>query len=139
MKAMKYEIERKVPGSADYIKLAEVKGKGAILQANDYEFVDSLSGVSPGTVQYRIKQVIDTVSLTEVYLDSLTLTKDNSCNAVIPNESKTLHIYPNPVRTEMLNFRDVPLLQHRRCPVQRQRQAAITTELVEIISGAEAL
>ena len=104
MKAMKYEIERKIPGSADYIKLAEVQGKGAILQANDYEFVDSLSGVSTGTVQYRIKQVIDTVSLTEVYLDSLTLTKDNSCNAVIPNESKTLHIYPNPVRTEMLNI-----------------------------------
>ena len=104
MKAMKYEIERKIPGSADYIKLAEVQGKGAILQANDYEFVDSLSGVSAGMVQYRIKQVIDTVSLTEVYLDSLTLTKDNSCNAVIPNESKTLHIYPNPVRTEMLNI-----------------------------------
>ena len=104
MKAMKYEIERKIPGSADYIKLAEVQGQGATLQANAYEFVDSLSGVSAGTVQYRIKQVIDTVSLTEVYLDSLTLTKDNSCNAVIPNESKTLHIYPNPVRTEMLNI-----------------------------------
>ena len=104
MNAMKYEIERKIPGSADYIKLAEVKGKGAILQANDYEFVDSLSGVSAGTVQYRIKQLIDTVSLTEVYLDSLTLTKSNSCNTVIPNESKTLHIYPNPVRTEMLNI-----------------------------------
>ena len=104
MKAMKYEIERKIPGSADYIKLAEIKGEGAILQENDYEFVDSLSGVLAGMVQYRIKQVIDTVSLTEVYLDSLTLTKSNSCNAVIPNESKTLHIYPNPVRTEMLNI-----------------------------------
>ncbi len=104
MHAMKYIIERKIPGSTEYVTLAEVKGKGETLQANAYEYVDSLSGVSAGTVQYRIKQVIDTVSITEVYLDSLTLTKSNSCNAVIPNESKTLHIYPNPVRTEMLNI-----------------------------------
>ncbi len=104
MKAMKYEIERKVPGNSSYQKLAEIKGQGDLLQAYSYQFMDSLSDISAGTITYRIKQVIDTVSFTGVYLDSFTLTKSNSCIAIIPNELKTVHIFPNPVRTEMLNI-----------------------------------
>ncbi|MBA2499719.1 MAG: S8 family serine peptidase [Chitinophagaceae bacterium] len=104
MKAMKYEIERKVPGNSSYQKIAEIKGQGDLLQAYSYQFMDSLSDIPAGTITYRIKQVIDTVSLTGVYLDSFTLTKSNSCTAIMPNELKTVHIFPNPVRTEMLTI-----------------------------------
>jgi len=101
MNAMKYEIERKLPGG-EYIKLVEYTGSGEILQNNEYELIDSLNNIPAGIINYRIKQVFDTVSASAIYVDSFTLTKNNSCIAVIPNENKTLHIYPNPVQNKNL-------------------------------------
>src|SRR5690606_36012158 len=68
-----------------------------------YTFTDSLNNIPVGIINYRIKQVIDTVSSSAIYLDSFTLTKNNSCIAVIPNETKTIHIYPNPVQQNNLS------------------------------------
>src|SRR5690606_5658095 len=78
-------------------KLADYRGSSEIFKNNEYTFTDSLNNIPAGIINYRIKQVIDTVSSSAIYLDSFTLTKNNSCIAVIPNETKTIHIYPNPV------------------------------------------
>jgi hypothetical protein len=75
--AMKYEIERKAPGDANYIKVADVApSAGQILSNHNYQFVNNLVNVSNGTVSYRIRQIIDTasVSFAAAYIDTANIT-----------------------------------------------------------------
>ncbi len=71
--AMRYEIERKLPGETNYSKVGDVNAaSGKILANRSYQFNNTLSNVSAGIVSYRIRQIIDTAttSFTALYIDS---------------------------------------------------------------------
>src|SRR5258706_2311265 len=49
--AMKYEVERKAPGDANYIKIADVTPQaGNILTNHSYQFINAFSNVTAGTI-----------------------------------------------------------------------------------------
>lgn len=106
--AMKYDIERKAPAETNYTKVGELNpSPGTILKNNSYTFTNSVEGLNPGIVSYRIKQIIDTAtaSYTQVYIDTTFITLTESCvipgaNPVIP----ILTIQPNPVSGSMANL-----------------------------------
>jgi serine protease AprX len=100
--AMKYEIERKAPGDASYIKIADVTPSvGQLLSNHSYQFINSLVNVSNGIVSYRIRQIIDTATatFTAAYIDTANVTA-SGCTATgtnDPNADKDLVILsPNP-------------------------------------------
>jgi hypothetical protein len=97
---MRYEIERKLPGELNYNKIADINGQGSSLASHSYQYTDTLNNANPGTVYYKIKQVIDTAlaSLTTVDIDSTNITLTNPCT--IADESKII-VYPNPVKKEL--------------------------------------
>jgi serine protease AprX len=105
--AMKYEIERKAPGDANYIKIADVSpSTGQILSNHTYQFMNSLVNVSNGTVLYRIRQIIDTstASFAAAYVDTANVTA-SGCTATgisDPNANKDFVILlPNPASNEV--------------------------------------
>jgi hypothetical protein len=61
---MRYEIERKISGEINYSKLTVVAAQPNVntLSTHSYEQEDSLFNIQPGTVSYRIRQVIDTAA-----------------------------------------------------------------------------
>jgi subtilisin family serine protease len=93
MNAMKYEIERKLPSDAGYIKIGEKTGTGTTFATHaNNQFTDDLNGLPAGIINYRIRQVIDTstAGLTAGYIDTVTLNLTTSCLAqngvtVMPN------------------------------------------------------
>jgi serine protease AprX len=94
--SMKYEIERKLPGQSNFIKLTEANGTGSVFGTRpSYEYHDLLSGVDAGNIAYRIRQVIDTstAGLTAVYLDTVTVNLQAAC--VQANVTEVM-IAPNP-------------------------------------------
>lgn len=96
--AMKYEIERKLPGDTGFLKVGEVNPQaGNILANHSYQFDHSLSGLAPGTISYRIRQVIDTAtaSFTALYIDTVEVNLAATCtdgSAAKP----TVYVQPNP-------------------------------------------
>ncbi len=69
--AMKYEIERRIAGELIFTKVGEVTPMpGNILATHSYQFSSSITAIPAGTVSYRIKQIVDTVtaSLTFIYI-----------------------------------------------------------------------
>ncbi|HMU47947.1 MAG TPA: S8 family serine peptidase [Chitinophagaceae bacterium] len=101
--AMRYEIERKAPGESVYTKVGDVNPQpGKILATHSYQFNNTLVSVNPGTVSYRIRQVIDTAaaSFTVVYTDTTEITISAGCFATgtgntDPNKVSVL-LQPNP-------------------------------------------
>lgn len=101
--AMRYEIERKSPGETNFSKIADVAAKpGTILTNQSYQFQQTLSNVNAGTIQYRIRQIIDTTSssFTAIYIDTAILNLASNCFATSinndPAASLTVLIAPNP-------------------------------------------
>jgi len=97
--AMKYEIERKVPGGTGYIKIAEKNAQtGFILSNHSYQFIDTLNGIISGTISYRIRQIVDTTSsvFTAVYIDTAETSLNTSCNNDNSNVVSIVKIAPNP-------------------------------------------
>jgi hypothetical protein len=101
--AMRYEIERKSPGETNFSKIAEVAAKpGSILTNQSYQFQQTLSNVNAGTIQFRIRQIIDTTSssFSAIYIDTAMLNLANNCFATginnDPATSLTVLIAPNP-------------------------------------------
>ncbi|RTL59425.1 MAG: T9SS type A sorting domain-containing protein [Sphingobacteriales bacterium] len=96
---MRYEIERKLPGELNYIKIADINGQGSLLTTHNYQYTDTLNNTNTGVIYYRIKQVIDTTAatLTAVYLDSTSVTLANPC---VTNTNNII-VYPNPVKKNM--------------------------------------
>lgn len=95
--AMKYEIERKAPGDAAYIKIAEKNAQnGSILSNHSYQFIDTLKEISSGTISYRIRQITDTTAsaLTAIIID----TTETSLNTPCTNDNiiSVVRIAPNP-------------------------------------------
>jgi hypothetical protein len=101
--AMRYEVERKAPGDASFVKVADINAKpGNILSTQSYQYSHVLSNVSAGIIQFRIRQLIDTAaaSLTGIYVDTTSITLPSTCFTTgintIPNRELKLSIAPNP-------------------------------------------
>ena len=106
--SMKYQIERKVFGEANYSKIADVASLSNvdILANHTYQRADSLVNVQAGTVSYRIRQIVDTLTstFTAAYIDTVNITLGASCvttgiNPLNPNRGM-LSIVPNPAHNQ---------------------------------------
>ena len=101
--AMRYEIERKAPGELNYTKIGDVAAKpGTVLSNQSYQFLHTLSTVSAGTIQFRVRQIIDTTStnITAIYIDTTSLILSSPCFATglnsDPVEPLNVYVVPNP-------------------------------------------
>lgn len=95
---MQFLIERKLPTDNAFQKIGQLNSSSGTLLANKtYTYQDALNATNPGTIQYRITQVIDTITATRqlVYLDSTTLTLTSRCTTT-DDIASLLWIYPNP-------------------------------------------
>jgi serine protease AprX len=106
MSAMKYEIERKLPGQPGFTKVGEVSGTGASFAQHSYSYDDVLGNASAGTLTYRIRQVLDTAtaSFFADYTDTVSVNLTTACtatgvNTVNPAEN-AVTILPNPARSK---------------------------------------
>jgi hypothetical protein len=105
--AMKYEIQRKAPGDADYIKIADISPVAGIVLANhSYQFTNTLANVAAGTVYYRIRKIIDTATATfaAAFIDTASVTLTSACtttgtNDPDPNADK-ITVQPNPASSD---------------------------------------
>lgn len=107
--SMKYEIERKIATDINYIKIGELNAEaGNTLYTHSYQFTNSLAGVNPGTVSYRIKQIVDTAteSFTAAYIDTTSLSVEQSCNTTSspPNSTNRVYAAPNPAIDNQINL-----------------------------------
>jgi serine protease AprX len=102
--AMKYEIERKVPGEANYSKVGELNPQaGSLLAIHSYQFNNAIISPTAGIVSYRIRQIIDTAAagFSAVYIDTASVTIASGCFATgtgNPNPNiELVTVQPNPV------------------------------------------
>ncbi len=109
--AMRYEIERQLPNTLNYITVGSMAATaGDSLSKRTYQFTNDISNLGPGTINYRIKQVIDTAQagLTAVYLDTVTVTLNSICRVTPPAEpvqdTSYVKIVPNPVYNNQANI-----------------------------------
>ena len=82
--AMKYEIERKLPGQSAYTKVGELFPQtGNFLAIHSYQFSNTIINSPSGSVSYRIRQIIDTAlaSFTAVYIDTTAVSITSGCFA----------------------------------------------------------
>ncbi len=97
IRAMKYEIERKLPGQANYSKIDEMNpAAGDSLTNHSYQYINTIINSPGGTVSYRIRQIIDTASATfmAVYIDTTNATISASCfsNFLIGNATSGISL-----------------------------------------------
>jgi serine protease AprX len=104
--AMKYEIQRKAPGDADYSKIGEVTPlAGTVLANHSYQFTNTLTNVAAGTVSYRIRQIIDTAtaSFSAAFIDTATVITTacttTGTNDPDPDADKVV-VQPNPTSSD---------------------------------------
>ena len=97
---MRYEIERKTATDADFKPLSQLAVTTTAFDKRSYQFTDPLTDQPTGTVQYRVKQVIDTAAatLTSFYLDTATVNLQMACNST----AKPLLLFPNPARNNFM-------------------------------------
>jgi len=102
--AMKYEIERKLPNQTAYTKIAERSGTGSVFANASYQYADTLINALPGTISYRIRQIIDTstTGFMADYLDTVNVTLNTACTTVVmpppvPGLGE-IKVMPNPSR-----------------------------------------
>jgi len=82
--AMKYEIERKLPGQSAYIKVGELFPQpGNLLSIHSYQFSNTIINSPSGSASYRIRQIIDTAlaTFTAVYIDTTAVSINSGCFA----------------------------------------------------------
>jgi hypothetical protein len=99
---MKYEIERKAPGDAGYIKIAEKNAQtGSILTNHSYQIIDTLNDITPGTISYRIRQIVDTAvsAFTATYIDTAETYLNTPCTNDTTNIISIVKIAPNPTNS----------------------------------------
>jgi len=97
---MRYEIERKTSADADFKPLSQLTVTAAGFDRRGYQFIDPLQDQPTGTVQYRIRQVIDTAAATQTafYIDTATINLQMACNST----AKQLLLFPNPARNHFM-------------------------------------
>jgi hypothetical protein len=99
---MFYEIERKGAGEATFRKIGSQSSTGNEWSKRSYQFTDSVLNLSPGIVQYRIRQVIDTAaaSLAAGYIDTVSIDYQMTCNVTgltpVQQEGVDAVLLPNP-------------------------------------------
>lgn len=93
---MRYEIERKTSSDAEFKPLSQLTVTAPAFDKRVYQFTDPLSDQPTGTVQYRIRQVVDTTAatLTAFYIDTATVNLQMACNST----ARPLLLFPNPTR-----------------------------------------
>jgi len=99
LSSMKYEIERRLPGQSSFIKIAERNGTGSVFSIRPaYLVQDVLSGVAPGMITYRIRQILDTstAGLTAVYIDTISVDLQATC---VDANLIDVTLAPNPAKT----------------------------------------
>jgi hypothetical protein len=101
--SMRYEIERRTPGATAFTKIHEQAGTGTLFGAvRNYQFIDSVLNFAPGTITYRIRQVIDTSagSFSADYIDTVTVNLAATCNVTsvnpVPSSDVDVQLMPNP-------------------------------------------
>ena len=101
--AMKYEIERKAPASIAFSKIGEtISQPGDLLSTHTYQFNNTLTNIPAGTISYRIRQIIDTASVTfaAVYIDTVNVNISTGCTTTAttdPDRTGTkITVAPNP-------------------------------------------
>jgi serine protease AprX len=98
--SMKYEIERRIPGQAGFLKIAERSGTGNLFGTRPpYQLQDVLSGVEKGIVTYRIKQIVDTSKsgFTFAYIDTVVVNLQATC---IDANLIDVTVFENPVKDQ---------------------------------------
>ena len=93
---MRYDIERKTSGDTEFKPLSQLTVSAANFGKRTYQFTDPLSDQPTGTIQYRIRQVIDTTAatFTSFYIDTATVSLQVACNST----ARPLLLFPNPAR-----------------------------------------
>ena len=68
--------------------------------ARSYQFNDAMGDQSMGSIQYRIRQIVDTASatFTSFILDTVTVNVVMACN----NTARPLLLFPNPARSQFM-------------------------------------
>lgn len=105
MKAMYYQVERKLSGQPAFIKIGEKHGIAETFSPGNHSFSDTLINMAPMVIQYRIRQVFDTTAsgFTAAYIDTISVVLNNNCIATslppLVNEENNISISPNPART----------------------------------------
>lgn len=109
--AMKYQVERKLPGEIVYTTVGQVNPTaGNILAIHNYQFNNTIISPTPGTVSYRIGQIIDTAAatFTIAYIDTANVTITSGCFASGTGNTdpykETVIIQPNPVSGSVANL-----------------------------------
>ncbi len=108
MGAMRYEIERKAPGESVFSKVGDLAAQtGNQITARSYTYTHSLAGLSPGTVSYRIRQIIDTsaAGFTAVYIDTASTSVEAACLTFADPLTELLVLQPNPVSGSFVTLR----------------------------------
>ena len=114
---MTYEIERKLPGQGSFVKIAKVNATGANFILQNYQFKDTLNNAQAGTIDYRIREVIDTsvAGFSADYVTSVSVSLSSSCITTgidpVTNASISISLVPNPVISTltMIIKRDQPV------------------------------
>ncbi len=94
MNRMRYEIERKGPGDANFVRISQQYGTGTIFGNRTGQYTDNNIS-SPGTYAYRILQVVDTSALIGFYIDTVTVSVTGPCNGAATGDISLLQ---NPTR-----------------------------------------
>lgn len=109
--AMRYEIERKLPGEASYTKIGDVAAQaGTVLANKTYNFDNIVTSASAGTASYRIRQIIDTTTagFTAVFIDTASIAIPTGCLTTGTGNTNPLKEYvsiqPNPVSGNVVSL-----------------------------------
>lgn len=109
--AMRYEIERQLPNTFNYTTIGSMSAAaGDSLSKRTYQFTNDITNLGPGTINYRIKQIIDTAQngFTAVYLDTVSVTLNSICTVTPPEEpvqdTSYVKVVPNPVYNNQANI-----------------------------------
>lgn len=109
--AMRYEIERKAPGESGFSKIGDLTAKpGEILANQSYQFQHTLSNVQAGSIQFRIRQIIDTAAatFTGIYIDTCTVNLPATCFttgvSTDPTTAFKVFIAPNPASGDQMQI-----------------------------------
>jgi subtilisin family serine protease len=99
MAGMKYEIERKTVTESSFKKIGETSGSGVVFATHNYQIYDNLTGVPAGAVMYRIKQIVDTstISLKADYIDTTVVEVSPSCEL-----TDLISLSPNPANDKFV-------------------------------------
>jgi serine protease AprX len=91
---MQYEIERKLPGQNNYLKIGERLATGNAFINRTHQFTDTTS-LPVGEVSYRIRQIIDTsaAGFSAAYIDTVAVSVTASCGN---QQQENIILAPNP-------------------------------------------